>query len=194
LAVISHLGCLWGLGRPWRHELVGHLWTSFVVFGVLGSVGRRRVWRLERRRFRASWAASVLGVFGVLGVLGGVGLRRLWRRRSWASLTSWVAQFLGVLGDLGASVLGVFGVVVLGGVSLGRLGQHMSCASWGRRSWASCSSLAFLVLGVFGLGCIWRLWVSLASCGASVLGVLGAVDLGGLCRLGRRQSCSSLES
>jgi hypothetical protein len=111
------------------------------VFGVLGGVGLVRLWSLGRHsslgRLEASLAASVLGVFGV-GC--GVGLGRCvdlgrfvghGRRRSWASRASSVVgvfRFLWLLGGRrAASVLGVFGVLVLGDFSV--LGP-LYYASW----------------------------------------------------------------
>jgi hypothetical protein len=150
--------------------------------GVFG-VGLGRLSRLEVRRSwacLASWAASVLGVFGVLG---GVSIGRLWRlgrRRCWASLVSWAA-----------SVLFVFG-----GVSIGRL-RHLGLGRlwWvfrrlgARRSWSSLSVLVLAsswasgCLASLSLWCLGRLWslerllacwpslASLASLYSWVLGV-----------------------
>jgi hypothetical protein len=143
-----------GLGRLWRHErrlCCTSLWALVLGdVGVLGGVVLGRLWSFGRHRsgasvYRASWVATVFGVFvalaasvlGVFVVLAGVRLRVLWRlerRRSWVSLGSWAT-----------SVFGVFGV--LDGVCLGRL-----CLLERRGSWASVRvSWAASLLGAFGV-------------------------------------------
>jgi hypothetical protein len=162
-----------GLGRLWR--LCS--WSS-LVFGVLGvfglgslCLGRPR--HLGRRLgYCASWASLILClgrrlwscIFGILGILV-VG-----RLLSWAPLG--VLAVLGVLSNFGclvswaSLVLGLWTLGLLGRLwpwRLGRLGKRL-CFWASLVTWASMSSLAFLlswVLGVFGvsLGCVWP-WAS----------------------------------